>query len=386
MNPIVFRKSLFTLCPAVLVALSIAIVAPDSGARQHRALRKNFPLSKITPEDLLAATVRESEVQNFLPKAQQWWPSIPEFNVGIGDKRQGLRFYVAQSYQQVGEEASGRIECVLNLFKAASGASEQFAGIASQQPGDKGGTTIAGPEIGDDRRYFTRATPNEPRETTLRFRVGAVLGRISFFSVDAGNAPELLSHFATPVVQRVRELLDGKFSATPMPPSLEVLMPPRSVGGAIGPALGSAVLPVECWAVASSGKNAEQDRDKLRFLGAKTLAYRRYVLSRRAGVVIEATAFTFSGEKQALEWLKDFTDQISKEKWKRLAAGKTGANSEYAVVPSPDGSPSNYELQFAKGRHVCDVSGMSPFGKLPADVQISVRRFAELWYQSLKTE
>ncbi|MCL5025637.1 MAG: hypothetical protein M1531_03960 [Chloroflexi bacterium] len=337
--------------------------------------------SAITPEDLLAAALSPEDVQGLFSNPDQWWPTFPEFNVGFNadpaGRRPGERFYIARSYQLVSDQNAARVVTTLIAFGGAEQAADAFA--AWQDTLDNGGDIVEGTPIGDESRYFTRANPGSdyPYEATVRYRVGSVIGRISVLSADAYETPDTLSSYATPVVQRIAALLDGSLVASPLPKGIADRMPPISAGP--GPILGSAVVPAESWAVVDTSDKPSLVANQLRSRGAAELGFRRYALSADPDRVVEVVMFPFVDKQGASDWVQQFIKLASKQG--TLNAGKTGEQS--AMTKDKDGL---YELQFAKGRVVGDVSCFAPFdadAKGAGVCEAAVRKLAESWFADL---
>src|SRR3990172_4738201 len=173
---------------------------------------------ELTLEGLLAATLSPDDIRELLPQPEAWWPSFPEFNVGFDpapSEIEGERFWVVQNYQRVGGAANEQVQTTLILFDSELAAGEGLTAIA--EANDQNGKTVEGPTVGDESRYFTRETSDEedstappPFETTLRFRVGPVVGRISIFSDQTYEEPESMARYFAPVEERIHAFLAGK--------------------------------------------------------------------------------------------------------------------------------------------------------------------------------
>lgn len=314
--------------PPTMVSVTQAVPTASSAAR---------PVSAITPEDLLTAALSWSDVQRLFLQPEHRWPELPQFNVGfpanLASKMAGERFFVAQKYRQISSLPKSRAENALTLFDNAKTAAAGFAALRDRR--DKDTNPIAGAALGDERRYFTRLTKDKetPYETTIRFRVGPVVGRLSTFNQLGYDKSEALSRHATAVVEKIRKLVDGSLSATSMPEAIASGMPPASV--TVGPILGSAVVPVEAWALVELGGTPEQSRDQLRNAGVTELGFRRYGVSSDRDQVIETTLFSFPNEMAAADWWQTFIPSIPGAHSK-LNAGKTGSLSAFFFFTKDD--------------------------------------------------
>ncbi|MCL5275374.1 MAG: hypothetical protein M1434_11635 [Chloroflexi bacterium] len=343
------------------------------------------PASALTAEDLLAAALSPADVQKLIPDPNQWWPEFPQFNVGFsasttGKKVPGEQFFVLQNYRQVSPLAQGRVESGLTLYVDDKSAADSFTALPDTN--DKGGVPMDGPAIGDESRYFTRcekpcgpSATKTPYETTLRFRVGAIIGRISIFYQLGYGTAEALAKYAEPVVEKSRALLSGHLKATPLPGQYGSQLPAASAD--VGPILGSSVNPVESWALIDTSGKPEKVRDQLRSLGATELGFRRFALPADRDQVVEVTLFPFSDDKAAATWIQTFLHN-ARSSAGTLDAGNTGKLSAFEKTPDGD-----YELQFAAGSFVGDVFCYAPYASTSSACEAPVRRLAERWYAAL---
>ncbi len=339
---------------------------PESSSRSQRV--------EITPEDLLAVTLQPEDVEDLFPLPESWWPTVPQFNVGIGDEAPGLQFYVANGYQQVGELSSSRVETTLIIYETASDAGEDFDTRLLEE-NDADGEVSDGPSAGDDHRYFTRMRSGEdnPYETTLRFRSDRIVGRISVFHQLGYEEIDTLAAYAEPVTERASRALSGDFSAKPLPEAIENVLPPSEASRTVGPAMGSAVLPVESWALMDTSGDPEAVREYLLSLGADSIGFRRYGIAGDPEHVVEVTLFPFPDDEAARTWVSDFVGGVEPS----LDPGDTGSLSAFTDYGDA------YELQFARGSYVADVFCSAPFSETTPACEEPVRALAELWYTHL---
>lgn len=359
--------------PALLLALACDSDAERTGAGPSPPAERKS--TEITPGHLLAAALSPDDVEERFFGPEQWWPELPQFNVGIGDEAPGLQFYVVQGYQQVGALSRSRVESALILYEDEEAAKADFSGRLLTE-NDAGGEPATGANVGDESRYFLREGSREdtPYETTLRFRVGRLTGRISAFHELGYEAESTLTAWAEPVVRRSRQLLAGKLTARALPEAVAEAMP-ASPPPAIGPLMGEAAVPIESWALVDTSGDPERTRDNLSSLGADTLGFRRYALAADPSNVVETTLFTFADSDNAAEWVSGFLEMAAG--LDTLDAGETGPLS--AFVSYGDA----YELQFAAGNLVADVFCTSPFGDISPACEQAARDLAESWYGSL---
>jgi len=358
------------------VGLIMVLVAGMAGAQTSPPRSPGA----LTPDDLLA--VLDWKVLQELAGGPQWWPHFPQFNVGIGDRAPGLRFYVVQSLTRVGGPQPERLETTALLYERPSAASGDFAGRLLTQ-NDKGMSEVRGPSVGDASRYFTRSGSGDLRyETTLRFTAGPFVSRVSIVSAtdgtSAGQAARVarLREIGAAIERRLRSLQDGRLRAAPIPARIAEMLPPRSVTDRVGPLYGTAVLPPHAWALADTSGDPQGMLAALQRGGVDDLTLRRYGLRANPTHVVEVTYMFFATPEHAAQWVSAFIAEAKRRP--ALERGKTGGTS--AFTRYPDGE---YELQFAKGQAVGDVFCLAPFGTTTSVCEQAVRDLAEGWYAAL---
>ncbi len=110
--------------------------------------------------------------------------------------------------------------------------------------GEDGPRSLAGPAVRADQVRYAQRGRFPSLTTTLRWRVGPFLGRISGTTATGFGATTLAQLF-TPVRARLAQLVTGKLRAPALTITEKALLPPRSV--APGKMLGVAHVPVESW-------------------------------------------------------------------------------------------------------------------------------------------
>jgi hypothetical protein len=376
------RRKRHTLPFLLVLALVLGAAALGAGQASARPasssalgpvpLGASGGLQSVEPEDILAVALRRSEVAKLLPNGADWWPELPEVYPGNFDpKAPGLRLWAVQSYQLVtsGKAADSRLETTVSLYRSPALASASFAALG-RSGSDSSGKLIPGPRVGDEVRYFTRKRDGLV-ETTVRFRVGLLSGRVSVFGAREWKTQDL-ARYATPVLARMESLLVGKLEAPALPAATARLLPPPS---SRLPVVASATVPAEAWAIVDLSGKPVQVRAFLRGNGVDTLGLRRYRLAASPGHVVEVTLFAFASSRAAEKWAHSFVDSLPKS---RLDPGATGPLSGFA-----DMGDGFYELQFAQGRFVGDVSCWAPFEKTAKTCVDSSRQLAEAWYRAL---
>jgi len=343
------------------------------------------PASQNEPtiEGLYAAMLGVDDLDDVLGGGS-WWPAFPEFNLGFDPTpsgTEGEQFWVAQTFQSVGGDTTEMVQATLILFEDEDAAENGLEDISSDNDG--GSDTVRGPAVGDDSRYFTRESDPEetglpPLETTLRFRLGPVVGRVTFLSEEEFGAPRDMAALFESIEGDIEAFIDGTLEPATLPGWAKDLLPSDDAaeGAGTGTVLGTATIPIESWALADDSGDPLAVRDLLDELGAKTLALRRYGLDDEPNLAIEATLFRLGDEDAAATWAGGFVDGITGDA--ALDPGETGRVSAYT---SYDGT--FYELQFAKGTIVGDVVCFAPFGETIDTCEEPVRALAEAWYAEL---
>lgn len=358
---------------SVLTLLSVALAASigilSAPATAQSAPR---PVSEITPDDLISATLRASDLAQIVPDAQNWWPKFPEF-IRSAAPPPGERFFVAQNYAQPSGVQKLEVRSGLILFDDAAAAKAGLAGIRTTDDAD--GAIVDGPSVGDESYFFTRITDEAEFETTVRFRTGPVIGRISGFSQTEFRPPTEISAFAPPVLNHVAAVMDGTLKASPLSPEQTAWLPPLSASANVGPILGSAAVPAEAWALIDTEDNAGSTLERLHRLGATQLLYREYELAGHPGHSVDVTVFPFNDEAAAIAWAKEFDDSIQADQ--RLTAGQIGQHGAFVT------SGELYEIQFASSRFAVDLSCFAVGVDLSTDCEPMLRDFAEKWYAAM---
>ena len=361
-------RLLRTTCTLLAVlAFLILVLAPVLAAPADPAA--------LTPEDLLAAVPALTSVEGVVATPADWWPHFPEFNVGsINPGRwPGERFYVAQTFAKFDDQVNSRLVVTVLLFGSLKEAHRAFVDKSSRNA--YGSIVHSGPKLGDERRYFSR--PGSPGVTMMRYRVGPIMGRVSLYSPGPPASAETLAKYGEALVTKLQDLLDGKLAAPALPADFAENMPPAEAATAIGPVLGSAVIPVEAWALVDSANDPVTIRDLLKAGGVTSLYYRRYEVQALTGQAVDATFFPFTDAAAASRWVRLFIHEVA-TKGPVLDPGDTGIFRAFTRT-----SAGWYDLQFAKGRLVGDVTGLAPFGEPDPATMPPTRKLAELWWNAL---
>ena len=361
-------RHLRTIC-TLLVALGLlaVLLAP--------VFADGVDTSALAPEDLLAAVPALADVPGVVAIPADYWPEFPQCYPAAGDPdaRPGERLYVAQSFLKFNDQDHSRLEVTVRLFNTPKQAHRAFVDGASREVQEA--TVLKGPRLGDERRYFSVSARSG--QTTMRYRVGPMMGRVTLLSPGAPPALDAVTKFGAALTAKLQEVLDGKLAAPNLPADFAQLMPPAAVATEVGPVLLSVVVPLESFALPSADMKPVAVRDMLKAGGVTNLYFRIYGVSALPGQFLAATAFRFTDPQVASDWLWTFIRSEAAH-GPVYDPGDTGILHAFTRVE--DG---NIELQFAKGRLVGDVSGVAPWAGLNPKLQPLVRKTAELWWHAV---
>ncbi len=338
----------------------------------------------IAPEDLWNAVAGLAPGSQFGAPAGRWWPRLPEFDVppyrGEGLPLPGQRFTVTQSYADIDAPGAG-LELALTLFTDPTAASEAFAALADIS--DVGGVPGVAPAVGEEARAFTRTLSDNGvpvDEATIRFRVGPVVARVSWFAVSGlepeDPAPEAINGLAATVADRLGALFAGGLGGSALAPELAALLPPAVPG--IGPVLAQVAIPPEAWATMDTTNDPETITSLLRNGGVRQLAFQRLALAADADQVVEVILFPFADASSSWSFLTGYLIAIAADPTSRLDPGATGDASGFAFHDD------NYELQFVAGPYLADVSCLAPFGEVSPVCEDAVRQLGSAWFAMLQ--
>ncbi len=354
---------------AIVAALVVALTLPTWAAAVDP--------TALTPEDLLAAVPSPSEVPAVFTAPGDWWAWFPQFIAGAANVSplRGERFYLVQAFSHCNDPERESLKVTVDLFRTPKDAHRAFVDLGGLSA--LGATVVKGPALGDESRYFLRSETIS--DTTLRYRVGPITGRVSITSAGAPVGVEAVSKYAEVLVERLRAVLEGKLAAANLPADFAQLMPPPAVVTEVGPLLGSAVVSAEARALQEDRARLLQTRDTLRAGGVEKLYFRRYAVSALPGHVVQAALLQFRDGEAAARWVRANIKEVQRSGlW--LDAGDTGILRVFSRNPAG----TVYELQFTKGRLVGDVVAHEAAGG-PANPAVipTLRRLAELWWASL---
>ncbi len=361
-------RLLRTTCTLLAVTVFLIVVLSP-------VLAADADPAALTPEDLLATVPALTDVAGVVATPADWWAGFPQFNGGPANPvpRRGERFCVAQTFKKVDDQEQSRLEVTVVLFKDGKDAHRSFVDMSSETA--YGATVLQGPRRGDERRYFARA--GQPGEVIMRYRVGPIMGRVSLFSPGPLASAEIVAKYGEALVTKLEALLAGELAAPDLPADFAPNMPPAAATTEIGPILGSAVVPVEAWALADMAQDPVGIRDRLKADGVTNLYYRRYAVQSVPGQVIETTFFQFNDAVAATRWVRRFIRQVAMY-GPVYDPGDTGILRAFTQTAS-----GGYELQFTKGRLVGDATSLAPFVASDPAAMSLVRKTVELWWNAV---
>jgi hypothetical protein len=351
---------------AKILALALLALALAAGGASGASKPTKPGVPRFSPESLLAADVPSSTVQAVAGRG--FWPELPAFNSIVDQEDPQPLTAVSQSYDALG--GSGKIITRLYAF-----ANREIALQYLQSQALVVGTIDQkSPAIGDQHFYFPTTLADGTPSTRFHFIHGQIGVEIQVNGVAWSRAR--IAQLATPLDERIGQLLAGKLRAPVMPAQQLALLP----GGqaAPGPVLGTASIPAEAWATAVHKGSPRSIRNQLVEDGDATIPFRRYLRQGSGSDVIEITLFSFSSPGAASRWFAPFDAGVKRHPEDALDAGATGVRSAFRLELD------NYELEFVAGRYVADVFCFAPFVSHASDgCQAATRMLAEHWYAQL---
>lgn len=272
-------------CIALLGLVAVACARPGSGAG-----------GSATPLDLYGANPSVAEVQSLLGDSS-WWPGPPSFGVRPLDVTSvpvAQKFHVTTRFAHIGTAEMLEIEYA--LWNSASAATTSLTSI---QTGF--GTSATGPKVGDQVLYYGQRTQGAAPFGTLTFvRIGASITTIILTQKDAFPTVTKLGKIASKVTSRLRDVLNGKVHASPLPTSDAAMLPPPGPDLTL---LGSTKLPVEAFIVMSGSASPDALAGILHAAGADTIVFGDYALDNDTRMEVRAGLFNFGSSQQASGWI-----------------------------------------------------------------------------------
>jgi TIR domain len=363
------------ICAGALLVCGLVIALTPEGAANLLP-----PFRPLRADDALAAVLSWQDVQQLFP-GQDWWPAgidleAPPFRGNPETSSPGWRFSAGQSYVLVGSQPREFIIARVDLYGDPGHAEAAFAHLLGQA--DQGLPVTPGPPLGDEQRYAVSSGTPAGYTGSVRFRLGPAIVSVQRGSGDPVLAsPEALASVSQVFLPRVQALVDGQLHAAPLSSDLARVLPPAAEES--GLVLGSAVRPIEAYAVLSVGDDPRPLLQKLREDGATDWAERQYALPLHQDHRLDAAALSFRDAAAAA----DFTDydtapQKASSDVAKLDPGKTGPHAVFFKFQ--DGS---YNLEFAKGAIGAQVACGSAYGTTSTACETEVRNLAQAWYAAL---
>lgn len=344
----------------------------------------------LQANDLLAALLVPADVARAGTEGSLWqrFPEVASggYNTDPAVSDKGELVWVYEEWivpaAKDGDPPRGRLRQSIQYFEdEASAIAAHKVHIQTDQD-DWGAKVVPGEKVGDESAYLNledSGDPATPYITTLRFRVGRLVGRVESARGDAFDRPDTMRAMAAPLATKMRALLDGALKAKPLPENRAKLMPPANAGKGSGPLLASITRPVEAWALIDGSGKPRAVKSRLETYGAEELGWQAYGLDAGKTNVITATLFPMGNVASAEAWAKEFVSHV-KGSAGALDAGKTGTLTAFT-----GNGGEFYELQFAKGKNATSVTCGDPVDPKATSPKCeeAVRRIAEAWYTSL---
>jgi hypothetical protein len=227
-----------------------------------------------------------------------WWPMPPSFRVPPLDFDRVpslVRFEVDQGYLHVG---SAEIATISYLeFPSTTLAGLVMTNLSSAQA-----TPITSPRVGDQVLYVqAKSTGAAPFDSTAYVKVGPTITGIDWFRRDAYSSPTLMSKVALKAVARIKDVVAGKFHASPPPQIDSSQLPPPGFEITL---LGYARVPIESVVLELGYSSApEQIATLLHSGGVNDALYGDYVLDADTHMEVKTLLMNFGDTATASQWL-----------------------------------------------------------------------------------
>ncbi|MEI7833774.1 MAG: hypothetical protein WCJ56_11330 [bacterium] len=340
--------------------------------------------ASLSAEELLAGLPSPAEIQQVVtaPSAE-WWGNMPEVFAGTARPDTALpgeNIFVARRYAPPSLPDGTWVEATLVTFSDDKAAHDAFVKIAATS--DKNAVTIAGETSDgvDELRYFTLEEVGRIKTTTLRYRVGAVLGRITLSLPLVREQEKLLAALGKIAVPHVYDLLSGKLTVAALPVEKTMLLPADSATEKeIGPAISTFSAPTEAWALYDATGKASDVNKALREGGVKEVVTRRNAIAGLPGHALEVSYLRFADAAAASAWVKRSINSRNKG----LDLGKIIPQPSFFMLTKADGFSGVYQYQFCKGNIVADLTAWNVKGgdaQTDAKCEVILRSWAEQWY------
>jgi hypothetical protein len=329
----------------------MACTRPTSGA------------SNVSPTQIYSASPTESDVRSALG-SQDWWATVPSFMVrplDLPNTPETVRFEISNHFVHIG--TSEVFFADYTVFSATSDATTYMTNLQSQVP------TATGPKEGDQAVYYGSrpATTSALYATGVFVRLGQIV--INFeWQRDAGFADlNTLAALAGKNVSKLKDVLAGKVTVSPLPATDSQLLPPPGLDVTL---VGTAQLPVESAAAAVGSGAPEEVVSSLQQLGVKDFLYGDYALNADLTMEVKAAVVTFNSSDDANSW---FTAEF----------GSTAATS--GILEGYSDVSGQYYAFFPAGAHVAMLfcSSTTPLQAASRACETPLGDLINNWHASL---
>ena len=259
--------------------------------------RTGSSTASAQPADFGAAFPSLADMRQVLGD-NNWWPMPPSFRVPPLDFDRVpaiVKFEVDQAYLHVG---SAEIATISYLeFSSTTLSTLVMTGLSSGQA-----TPVTSPRLGDQALYVqARSTGAAPFDSTVYVRVGLTITAIQWLRHDAYSSPSLISKVALKAIARVKDVVAGKFHASPPPQVDSSQLPPPGFEITL---LGYARVPVESVVLELGYSSAPEQIATLLHSGGVTDAlYGDYVLNADTHMEVKTLLMNFADATIAGQWL-----------------------------------------------------------------------------------
>ncbi len=288
----------------------------------------------------------------------------------------GEEWYVGINWN--GQAPGVWLRSTLIMYENESFASAGLATLMDEAIVDGVAEIESPPLFADEARYYTEQT-DTGTETSTRFRVGPIVGRLTVATTDSAPLePARLTQLASGVVERASLALAGNLSPASLPPAIASVAPPASQTNAIGRLVGATAIPTRHWAAIDESGDPPAVLERLQGLGASELGLWSYGVNSDPDQAITVILFTFPGPQDANTWVQEALDTVPEI---ALDPGRTGNRTEFELIPDDAGG--FYTMQFGVGRYVVNVDCASPAADTTPACEAAVRQMGEAWYSAL---
>lgn len=228
-----------------------------------------------------------------------WWPMPPTFGVPPLDSNRlptTISFEVGQIYLHVGTaEAVGVSYIVLASSTIASLVMTNLLAAAQATP-------VTSPKVGDQTLYVqAMGTGAAPFGATVYVKVGPTITAVEWFRKDAFASTNQLANVARKATTHVKDVVAGKFHASPPPQIDTSQLPPPGFNITL---LGYTRVPTEAVVLDLGYSSApEQIATIFKQGGVNDALYGDYVLNADTHMEVKVLLMGFADPAVASQWL-----------------------------------------------------------------------------------